>query len=203
MGPVAKFRLKLASNEDIIVSEDLNEVRRKAPAHFYARADNARYCAWVLWDKSESQARKDAIPIGYNGAPQIALHHGFVRERSIALELILKAIIAATEAAKALSKAPPATHNVSQLWDMAGLPKPDEESRKRLLIAYRDLQWSSRYAAPIPSSKIRGEMQSDYQRSGNFVGDIEIYSPIPFGWTEFDNLYQLAQAKFFEMHQII
>jgi hypothetical protein len=74
------------------------EQRRRAPLHFALRAENALKSASVL---SNADVRE-----------------GFIREASIALELIVKAVIAQRlEVGESLGVTKvPATHNVPQLW---------------------------------------------------------------------------------------
>jgi HEPN domain-containing protein len=95
-------------------NETIWDLRRRAPAHFWARAENAYTCAKVLFDqKGETH--------------NLALYEGFIRESSIALELILKALIAEQSNA-----APPNSHDVFDLSNRANLPKLSSDDLMRL-----------------------------------------------------------------------
>jgi hypothetical protein len=74
----------------------VHEKRRRAPLHFWAKAENARLVAYVLWLKDDPSERlsEAASNCGYRGTPSIAAHEGFLRESALALELIVKAVIA-------------------------------------------------------------------------------------------------------------
>jgi hypothetical protein len=71
----------------------IHEQRRRAPMHFAAKADNARFSAYLIATVSEEEVRRAAGQISYGGTPHIALGEAFRREASIALELIIKAVI--------------------------------------------------------------------------------------------------------------
>jgi hypothetical protein len=68
----------------------IHEMRRRAPLHFSAKADNARFAAYVLWTMGPEARRRCAEQIGYDGL----LSEAFFREASLALELMIKAVIA-------------------------------------------------------------------------------------------------------------
>ena len=176
---------------------DIDERRRRAPLHYHARADNARYCAWSLWTLMDSELYPDVRKAGYGGNPAIALHEGWIRERSLALENIVKAVIAQNAETDGDPKPPRPTHNVSQLWDEARLPKPDRDNRARLILTWQALQWSGRYAAPNRGSD---GQRTDVERATKVKGSMLQRQP-SFGWEEFDALYQLAQAAFFEAYE--
>jgi hypothetical protein len=73
----------------------IHELRRRAPLHFMAKADNARFVAYVLNQglSAECTSRIKAAA-NYGGTPQVAMFEAFRREAAIALELIVKAVIA-------------------------------------------------------------------------------------------------------------
>src|ERR1700675_349501 len=88
------------------------ERRRRAPLHFEGRAANALHSASVLWNAD--------------------VQEGFVREASIALELIVKAVIAQRlevgEDLGGITRVP-VSHNVPKLWSDANLPDLPREDR--------------------------------------------------------------------------
>lgn len=92
------------------------DMRRKAPFHFLAKAENARLSAYALSHIFENSAANFASGAGYCNTPSIAFSEGFIREASIALELILKAILCIKT-----KKIPPATHDVYELWSQTYL----------------------------------------------------------------------------------
>lgn len=165
-------------------SDDLDDIRRRAPLHFWAKADNARYCAWCLWNLITSEGPQDPNVIGYRGDTDIALSEGWQRERSLALECIIKAAFARRERGMPV----PATHDVSRLWDAAKLPKVGKDDRIRLVLTAQVLQWSGRYAAPIEGSDGQRSPLAQLTRRR---GSVFTHQP-KFGWGEFDSLYQRA-----------
>jgi hypothetical protein len=74
------------------------EERRRAPAHHWARAENARYCAFVLWSfpKRHAAKAKAKAKIAYGGTPAVALDEAYKRKAALALELIIKALPSAS-----------------------------------------------------------------------------------------------------------
>jgi hypothetical protein len=138
------------------------ERSRRAPLDFWARADNARFTAYILFKAAELETiSAKANDIGYGGSPSIATHEAFVREASLSLELIIKGVIAQRlEVGEKLEvTSVPANHNVPQLWDHAKLPKPSDADYGRLVQARVYLMWASRYLAPTKDE--HGERDSD------------------------------------------
>lgn len=79
----------------------IHEIRRRAPLHYLAKANNARFAAYILSrDLPGVSLAKEATEAGYHGTPNIALHEAFRREAAIALELIVKAVIAEKNSTK-------------------------------------------------------------------------------------------------------
>ena len=173
---------------------DIDDIRRRAPLHFLAKADNARYCAWTLWSLSKDGIALNKAAIGYHGTPEVALGEGWRRERSLALECVVKAVFAQREEGKAEPRVVRATHNVSQLWDEARLPKVNRDDRIRLLTTWEILQWAERYAAPREGARSDNpELSRLTKQSGSLLSR----SPA-FGWAEFDSLYQRAMQGFYD-----
>ncbi len=97
----------------------IDERRRRAPLHYWSKGNNARLAARIIHDADEGAQRSSANAIGYNDNTRIALHESFLRECSIALELILKAVIAQRIemgiARKKVGRVP-FTHDLASLW---------------------------------------------------------------------------------------
>jgi hypothetical protein len=121
------------------------EWRRIAPAHFSAKAGNARLSAAALWRLQHGEELTAiAGEVGFNFTPSIAYHEAFLREASVALELIIKAVIAQQmhmRRADPATEGVPATHNIPGLWAQAGLPKLGNDDRYRLLLFKSILMW--------------------------------------------------------------
>jgi len=129
------------------------ERRRIAPAHWWGRAENARLSAAAMWQLQDGGdfARTLSASVAYGGSPSIAYREAFMREAAIALELIIKAVIAqrlVTRCADPATEGVPPNHFLPTLWGMAGLMKLGREDRYRLLRFESVLIWSGRYAAP-------------------------------------------------------
>ena len=73
-------------------TDDFETIRRD-PHHFWAGADRARYSAYCLWKLRDNPI--DPEPIGSDlGAARAALFMAWLRESSVSLELITKAVFA-------------------------------------------------------------------------------------------------------------
>src|SRR5882672_7133531 len=101
----------------------IGERRRRAPFHFWAKAANARFAANVIHHATDGDQSLLAESIGYTGSQSIALHEAFLREASIALELIIKAAIAQRIeigiSREGLTSVP-FSHDLVSLWSDAG-----------------------------------------------------------------------------------
>lgn len=178
------------------------EWRRIAPAHFWAKASNARFSAATLWHLREDDAAVQAIisEAGYGGTPHIAYVEAFRREAAIALELIVKAVIAqqmTMRRADPATEGVPATHDLPALWAQAGCPKLGRDDRYRLLLCKSILIWSGRYATP--RSEEAGERENAAFRAlqppTDREGRLRILRPILFSWPEFNRLYGIAAER--------
>jgi hypothetical protein len=175
----------------------INERRRKAPLHFWAKADNAKFVACILFCDPGHGDDTAADSIGYGGRPRIARLEGFYREASIALELIIKAAIAqrieAGISPQHVTRVRP-THDVLSLWDDAGLPKLSNHDALLLLRVRRTLLWSGRYAAPRDDANHEKDMAQEEVVRGP-RGKISIQNlqkPITLDWDNFERLYGIA-----------
>jgi hypothetical protein len=102
-------------------------------------------------DKRQRDNEVAARETQYNGNPQIALSESFRREASVALELIIKAVIAQRIECKISKPNVPSirlTHDLVELWEDASLPRLPRADKHRLLIAKIILYWAGRYPAP-------------------------------------------------------
>lgn len=183
------------------------ERRRRAPLHFAQRAENARFSSYVLWNALEARdvsALADASR--YGGAPSIALREAFNREASIAIELVIKSVIAQRlEVGEDLGQTTkvPANHNVPQLWSVARLPRPPIDDYGRLVVARVNLTWAARY--PAPNRDADGERDNDdlyrhaTERVGNF--SIDIRKRRSFNWEDVNRIYQIASNCFWDIRK--
>jgi hypothetical protein len=127
----------------------------------------------------------------------------FRRESAVALELIVKAVIAKKLRARRAdpsTEGVPATHDLPKLWRDAGLPSLPDSDLYRLQLAKSVLMWAGRYATPRTAKyweqenrefKVLEDLRSD--RSG-----FRFRKPIGMDWEDFDRLYQIAHQALFE-----
>ncbi|WP_370213441.1 hypothetical protein [Roseovarius sp.] len=170
--------------------------RRKAPFHFLAKSENARMSAYLLSNLATPTAEQLATEAGYKGNINVVLGEAFKREASIALELILKAILCI----KARS-APTPSHDVYKLWQLAGLPKLTDEDYIRLIEMTEILYWAGRYAAPTKDKhleKARAQRKAHAPTSDKKNG-ITIKPLIRLGWDEFAAIYEIASGYFWDL----
>jgi hypothetical protein len=175
-------------------------MRRRAPLHYWAKAQNARFAAYVIWTVQEQKGvpNQYAEQLGHDGD----LLEAFYREASLALELIIKTVIAQRiEMGRAMDhvvKVRP-IHDLDKLWLDAQLPPLPRADQHRLLIAKRTLHWSGRYAAP------RRDEQADMEREEmepleekQPFGKLFLTRGRSFNWDDFDRIYQVAAMSFAE-----
>lgn len=182
-------------SDDCKMPESIWEMRRKAPFHFLAKADNARMSAYALSHIGDDFAAKLTVDAGYNGAHGLAFYEAFRREASISMELILKAILCVKR-----KSAPPSTHDVYQLWSVCGLPKLLDDDLYRLAEMTEILYWSGRYAAPnFDSNMIKADERFEKHQKTKPFGKLKIIEHTPFGWEEFSTLYNVAAQRFWDL----
>lgn len=129
----------------------------------------------------------------------LGVSEAFRRESAVALELVVKAVIANALEARAADPATegiPTTHDLPKLWKQANLPALSREDRYRLQLVKSVLIWSGRYSTPR-TVKTWEEENKDFEAlkvppptAGKFV----FQTPVTFGWAEFDRLYQVAHG---------
>ena len=179
--------------------KDLFEWRRFG--HWRTSAAKARFSAYVLWHmQDDSQLIDMARESGHLGGDYtLGVSEGFRRESAIALELIVKAVIAKAleaQAADPATECVPATHDLPKLWKQANLPVLPLEDRYRLQLVKSVLTWSGRYATPRTVKAWEEEtrafdaLKEPPPSPGKFIAR----TPIKFGWIEFDRLYQMAHS---------
>ena len=175
---------------------DYNNLKRRAPLHYEARADNARFTAYLL-HRGCAEEGDAAKSIGYSGTAFIARDEGFRREAAIAIELILKAVIAARiEVGLAGNDVQSVreTHDVLALWQEAGLPGLGNRDERILLRVRTVLTWAGRYAAPKYDDLYEEDLELDERLSGPKTG---LFSPaLGLSWEDVDRLYKIALAGF-------
>jgi hypothetical protein len=133
----------------------------------------------------------DPLPIGgdMEGA-RSAVFWGWLRESSLALELIVKAAMAQKLDYREGRASVPSTHNLPQMWKMAGLPKTSSAQENHLCSAHQILQWSGRYSAPRKGS-------NDLYIERPNTRQPDIIPTLQMQWDNFDDLYQIAQNAYF------
>jgi hypothetical protein len=173
--------------------------------HWETSAEKARLAAFVLWQYIGARELAELTrELGYaTEDARLAMREGFRRESAVALELIVKAVIAKQFE---LERAPPsdrvpATHNMPTLWGEAGLPVLSREDQYRLLQFKSVLTWSGRYATPRTAKHCAQENAAfdALEDLSTQSGEMVFRTPITVGWQDFDRLYQLAKARLLEL----
>jgi hypothetical protein len=175
--------------------------------HWDSSTEKARLCAFLLWSTQDQDRLGALIGDGSynNGDAGLALWEGFRRESAVALELIVKAVVAKR---LELRRAPtsdrvPATHDLPALWAAAGLPALPREDQYRLLLFKSVLLWSGRYATPR-SAKAWAEENAALRTLDNpavRVGKLRFSKPTTYDWDDFDRLYQTAKARLLSLER--
>jgi hypothetical protein len=173
--------------------------------HYWSKADNARLAARVLWVARSSDQSKLAEWVGYGGSTGIALYEAFLRECSISLELVIKAVIAQRlecGSAANVTKVRP-VHNLPSLWGDARLPTLPQEDQATLVIAKQKLTGAGRYAAP----KKDNVYESDAKELEKIDPPIDMLGGIPIrgmrgiDWDQFDRVYEVAAVALRELRE--
>ncbi len=182
----------------------IHEMRRAAPAHYWAKANNARLVAYVLSRELPPEYLDAAAKnIGYSGTPSIAAREAFLRESSIALELVIKAVIAQKIKIRKASiglNAVPMTHDVVRLWKSAGLPNLSNADWRRLHHVKRLLFWAARYAAPRKDEDYYKEevelaAYPIVSGGGSLADKIKAGALPQLDWKTFDRFYCMAMSE--------
>jgi hypothetical protein len=177
------------------------EWRRLGVGHWKSRAENARLSACLLWQFQEREETAEAVAVcNYGGSPDIALYEGYLREPAVALELIVKAVIAQRMTARGADpsmEGVPTTHDLPVLWKEATLPVLEREDHLRLLLFKSVLLWAGRYATPrsekVWDEELKAQQPFLNRRPGN--SRPSIVTPTSIGWEDFDRLYKIAAEE--------
>jgi HEPN domain-containing protein len=179
---------------------DLFEWRRYG--HWDSSAAKARFAAYVLWRMCDHIRHAEfAYECGHNsGDTDLGLLEAFRRECALALELIVKAVIAKKlkdRNADPGKEGVPATHDLPKLWRQANLAKLSGDDEFRLQLAKSILTWAGRYPTPknvkawVEENKDFDALEDPPQDKSKFV----IRTPVTMSWEDFDRLYQIAKAS--------
>lgn len=165
------------------------EPKRRAPLHFVALAENAKYCARLLWQAPFSTAT----------------YQGFAREGSLTLELISKAVIAQRlevgEDLGAVTRVP-ASHNVPQLWSTAQLPRVSAEDYGRLVQARVYLMWAGRYPAPNRDADGERDNEDLWEHAYERIPNSSLFrKPTAFDWEGLDRIHSVAHDSFWALRR--
>lgn len=173
--------------------------RERAPFHFLAKADNARFCAYTLSHLSKKIQQDLKEPAEYGGATNIGLGEGYLREACLSIELILKAIIALRREIENSDIGIPKHHVVPKLWAEAKLPKLDTLDQLRLRQFQEVLEWSGRYATPKTEEQFLKDSEETMPPPIDPDSKLKMYKPISLGWEHYDRIYYIAAKRFWEM----
>jgi hypothetical protein len=179
--------------------QDVFEWRRFG--HWASSAAKARFSAFVLSHTQNYSRLTEMVNVSnhQSGDADLALVEAFKRESAVALELVVKAVIAhklQARGADPASEGVPATHDLPKLWEQAKLPQLPADDLYRLHLVKSVLMWSGRYATPrtvkdwSKENKAFDTLEKQPLETEGFV----IRTPITFGWADFDRLYQIAHG---------
>jgi hypothetical protein len=183
----------------------IHEMRRRAPLHFEAKASNARFVAYLLSSGISAECLSAAATCsGYEGTPSMAAGEAFDRESAVALELIVKAVIALKIE---LGISPSgvvrvsAVHDLPRLWREAGLPSLSSEDRRWLLEVKSLLTWKGRYAAPKTDEQFDQEKAAYDALCPRETGLVlvPLAKVAVWDWEKFDRIYQVANRELWQL----
>ena len=179
--------------------KDVFEWRRFG--HWNSSAAKARFSAFLLWKMlGDSRLSEMAHECNHgSGDFDLAVFEAFRRESAVALELVVKAVIAHKLQARGADPATegvPATHDLPKLWKDAGLPDLSSDDWYRLHRVKSVLLWSGRYATPrtVKAWEEENKAFASLEGPGNGPGELRFKTPIKLDWTEFNRLYEIARG---------
>ena len=184
-----------------VSGQSIFEWRRLAVGHWASRAENARLSACFLWQSRQPEETAAAVALcDYGGSPEVALSESYMRESAIALELIIKAVIARRMTARGAdpaSEGVPTTHDLPALWKEAALPVLEREDQLRLLRFKSVLVWAGRYATPRSEKAWDEERreQRPFENPAPQGSKLRARKTTSLGWEHFDRLYRLAAEE--------
>ena len=116
----------------------IHEMRRRAPLHYVAKTENARFAAYAIATLDQEAQKRCSDQIRYGGDPCLPMSEAFFREAALALELVIKAVIAQRIevglAMRHVVRVRP-THDLVVLWAEAELPSLPPADQHHLMIA--------------------------------------------------------------------
>ena len=185
-------------------SISIHESRRRAPLHFWVRAENAHFAAYSLWLASSQAQDAAAERIDYHGSTQIALLESFRREAALALELAIKAVIAQRiengTSLPCVTRVRP-VHDLPELWREAQLPILPKADRGRLIHAKHILLWTGRYPAPNKDEQYETMTAEEqpYEEVFGTLGRFTLRTRPSFTWDDFDRIFQATRTAIWEL----
>lgn len=194
-----RWRNLLGKSKGRPMGNERNVFEWRRYGHWDSSAAKARFSAYVLWRMRDASLHSEfAQQCGHaRGDAGLALLESFRRESAIALELVVKAVIASRLRARAADPAAegvPATHDLPKLWQTAGLPSLSGDDLYRLHLAKSVLSWAGRYPTPR-KVKAWEEENREFEALENpqrEASRFQIRTPITIRWEDFDRLYQIA-----------
>ncbi len=184
-----------------------NLIKRKQYGHWKSSAEKTRFSAFALWDLSSKSSLiaelKAKCPNG-TGDSCLTLSEAFRRESALALELVVKAVIARkiidgvlTEDKLSLS------HDIPILWKNADIGDLSKDDSLVLWRAKQILTWSGRYATPKRAASWKEEDQEFEKIQGrnlNSKDEFTFQLGDNLNWSDFDRLYQKAYKVLVSPH---
>lgn len=176
-----------------------NLMEWKRYGHWKSSAEKTRFSAFVLWELRTNlsliEELKAKCPNG-TGHSSLNLTEAFRRESALALELVIKAVIARKiEEGSLTPDKLQFSHNIPVLWKNAELGQLSKKDSQVLLWAKQILNWRGRYATPKNAETWKQETH-DFDRLSSRRADsgskFEIQEAKDLDWTDFDRLYQIA-----------
>jgi hypothetical protein len=170
--------------------------------HWDIYARKARLSAFALWQMlDETELNKLVDKCGYEnrGDADHAIMLAFRRESCIALELVIKAVIAQNLRNSGANPAEkqgqiPMSHDLPKLWQTAGLLKLPVEDQQRLLLGKSVLMWSGRYATPTSEKNWTTENKEMDKLRKQTSGGKLFSKPTTISWSDFDRLFKIAET---------
>jgi hypothetical protein len=166
------------------MTDDWFDEAARRPTFWVQAARDARLVAYTLL-KSRQRVEELTAGCQFTGIPDLALSAGYAREIALAIELALKAVIAHRAT-------PPATHNLLELSQLAGI---DWSAAEELVLTRLTsvLYWSGRY--PVPTSQKRLQQEVDRLAAAYAAANVKTedglsFTELNFGWETFDPIYQ-------------
>lgn len=174
-------------------------IKRKQYGHWKSSAEKTRFSAFVLWELSTNASliaeMKAKCPHG-TGHSALTLSEAFRRESALALEFVVKAVIARKiEDGLLTPDKLLLSHDIPKLWKNAEIGQLSKEDSLVLLWAKQILVWSGRYAVPKDAKPWKEESEEFDKLKGrkpDLEGEFTFELAKYLDWPDFDRLYQMA-----------